>query len=249
MIPLDVVASNEKFVGVADFTGGRFPPGKMENPSSADGIVQAPGELAVLVANPEDQMIYFYKEGMAAPMGSFSNYSRKPRAVQVVDRSLKQHSPGVFQTTVKLRRPGTYRVAFFLDSPHVVHCFEQIEVEPSLTPEDASLPNIKVVPRPFTDHPLTREPFRVQFELRDRKSGLPADGLKDVRILAVQEPGVWQTFQAAKDLGGGLYEAQFTPPEPGMYHVYFECLSQKLALKSTRSLTLDVATVEGANVK
>src|SRR5258708_30164123 len=82
---------------------------------------------------------------MAAPMGSFSNYSRKPRAVQVVDKSLKQQSPGVFQTTVKMPRAGQYRVAFLLDSPRVVQCFDPIEVEPNAALVDANRPLVQVV--------------------------------------------------------------------------------------------------------
>ena len=49
-------------------------------------------------------MVYYYKEGMAAPMGSFSNYGRRPRAVRVVDRSLREQSPGIYRTEARLRR-------------------------------------------------------------------------------------------------------------------------------------------------
>ena len=63
-----------------------------------------------------DKTVYFYKEGMAAPMGSFSNYGCQPRAVLVVDRSLRERgSPGVYETTVRLRKPGEYDVVFFLE--------------------------------------------------------------------------------------------------------------------------------------
>lgn len=43
-------------------------------------------------------MIY-YSEGMAAPMGDFQNYQRVPRAVMVVDRSLREEALGVYSTT------------------------------------------------------------------------------------------------------------------------------------------------------
>ncbi len=248
MIPLDVVASGAESIGLADFTGGRFPPGKMANPSSADGIVQAPGELAVLVANPEDRMIYFYKEGMAAPMGSFSNYSRKPRAVQVVDKSLKQQSPGVFQTTIKMPRPGQYRIAFLLDSPRVVQCFDPIEVAPNTALADANQPSIRVV-FPQTRQAQFGKPFRVQFEVRDRISDAPVEGLQDIRIMAVKQPGSWQTSEHAESVGRGVYEAQFTPPEAGVYHIYFECLSHKLALTKSGYLFLDVVGAQGAGIK
>ena len=44
--------------------------------SLADVIVPAPEGDSVLVANPADRVIYYYSEGMAAPMGSFQNYRR-----------------------------------------------------------------------------------------------------------------------------------------------------------------------------
>ena len=34
----------------------------------------------MIVANPADKMIYYYTEGMAAPMGSFQNYRRVPES-------------------------------------------------------------------------------------------------------------------------------------------------------------------------
>ena len=74
------------------FPAGQNPPDKASRPSPAASIVQVPGANAVLVANPADRAIYFYKEGMAAPLGHFRNYNREPRAVLVVDRSLQERS-------------------------------------------------------------------------------------------------------------------------------------------------------------
>ena len=240
MIPLDVVESTDRQVGVADFTAGRFPPGQMTTPTSADGIVQAPGELAVLVANPEDQMIYFYKEGMAAPMGSFSNYSHQPRAVLVVDRSLKEVSPGTYQTTVKLRHSGMYRMAFFLDSPRVVQCFEQIEVAPNPRSKEDGGSLLEVVPHLFRQDPRAGETLRLQFELRDPDSGRLAEKPDDVLIRVIQEPGLSQIYEHSKKLGNGFYEAEFTLTETGMYHVYFECPSHKLAVSGSPYFSLQI---------
>ncbi len=77
----------------------------------------------MLVANPADRVIYYYSEGMAAPMGSFQNYRRNPRALMVVDRSLREVTSGVYSTTTKLPKSGIYDVAFLLDSPRITHCF------------------------------------------------------------------------------------------------------------------------------
>ena len=48
------------------------------------------------MANPADQAIYYYMEGMLAPMGSFNNYRREPKAVLIVDRSLRERAGRVF---------------------------------------------------------------------------------------------------------------------------------------------------------
>ena len=82
-------------------------------------MVPAPEGNSVLVANPADRVIYYYSEGMAAPMGSFQNYRRNPRAVMVVDRSLREVTSGVYSTTTKLPKSGIYDVAFLLDSPRI----------------------------------------------------------------------------------------------------------------------------------
>jgi YVTN family beta-propeller protein len=93
MIPLKTVGEAGKPVSVVDFPGGEHPPGRMAKGTPAAGVVQAPGAAAVLVANPEDKAVYYYKEGMAAPMGHFQTYGKEPRAALVVDRSLRETRP------------------------------------------------------------------------------------------------------------------------------------------------------------
>src|SRR3954454_20938179 len=88
------VPTARKRLRVVDCPGDRHPPARLPRPTPAAGIVQAPGENAVLVANPEDQIIYYYKEGMAAPLGHFQNYGKQPLAALVVNRSLRETRPG-----------------------------------------------------------------------------------------------------------------------------------------------------------
>lgn len=123
MAPLDVTGVPGTPVHVADFTGGDFPPKMVDQPSLATGLVRAPGASAVLLANPKDKAIYYYMEGMAAPMGHFENYGRQPRAVLAVDRSLRERRPGRYETTSRLGRPGAYDLVFFLNAPRMIHCF------------------------------------------------------------------------------------------------------------------------------
>lgn len=56
----------------------------------ADAISPTGEWTAVIAANPADRMVYYYMEGMIAPMGSYSTYGRVPRAVGIVDRSVRE---------------------------------------------------------------------------------------------------------------------------------------------------------------
>ena len=80
--------------------------------TGSDSDTTAP---TVITTNPADKAIYYYREGMAAPMGHFKNFKVEPRAVMVVDRSLREVEPGVYSTDVKLTRSGQFDVPFFLD--------------------------------------------------------------------------------------------------------------------------------------
>src|SRR4029079_1145888 len=118
------LATIGKEVDVTDFPGGEAAPRKGSEPVHADSIVLAPEGNSVILANPVDKSLYYYQEGMAAPMGNFQNYRREPLAVLVVDRSLRETKPGVYSTTIKLPVSGHYDVAFLNDSPRVSHCFD-----------------------------------------------------------------------------------------------------------------------------
>jgi YVTN family beta-propeller protein len=112
-------------VSVADFPGGQRAFGATGvAPVPADGIVQIPGENAVLVTNPADGQIYYYREGMAAPSGDLPGYSHTPRATLVIDHSLREVKPGIFSTLATMPKAGLYDVALFVDSPRAVTCFQ-----------------------------------------------------------------------------------------------------------------------------
>ena len=66
-----------------------------------------PGGGAVVAANRADKTVYYYAEGMMAPIGSFLNSSREPLAVRIVDRSIKETAPGFYSAEVEFSRPGT----------------------------------------------------------------------------------------------------------------------------------------------
>jgi YVTN family beta-propeller protein len=237
MIPLDVVGQEGRPVPLVDFPGGQHPPGRAPKPSPADGIVQAPGSAAVLVANPLDKAIYFYKEGMAAPMGHFRNYGKEPRAVLVVDRSLRETSPGTYETIVRLGPAGDYDLALLLDTPRLTHCFPvQIAENAALAAKRQPKIGVEILAR-STNVPVGQE-VPVRFRLTDPKTGAPKPGIGDARVLTFLVPGIWQQRHWAKDLGEGLYEVRFQPPEPGLYYVFLEVASAGMPFQKNPFLVL-----------
>jgi YVTN family beta-propeller protein len=245
MIPLDAIGTPGEAVPVIDFSGGHLPPGESTVPSPADAIVQAPGATAVLVANPADQVIYYYKEGMAAPMGSFKNYGRQARAVAVVDRSLHEIEPGVYETAVQLRRPGTYDLALYLDAPPQVHCFRfEVGENPALERRRAA-GTVDVRLLESSNRIATDAPVTVRFQVLDPTTGQPVERLEDLTALTFLAPGIWQERQRARPVpdaeAPGTYEIVFTPPDEGLYYVFFESPSVGMALNRSPSFILESA--------
>ena len=246
MVPLDRVGEEGAAVPVADFPAGQNPPGKGRRPSLASSIVQAPGEDAVLVANPADRSVYYYREGMAAPMGSFSNYGREPRSVLVVDRSLRERAPGVYEAIGRPRHAGRYRVAFFLDAPRTVQCFAvTVAEDPVLAERRRRERPVAVEPLIADRTALAGQPFSLRFRLTDPDTGGPADGLEDVTVLAFRAPGTWSVRQTARRVEAGVYEVRFAPPRAGSYYVSIQCPSRHLPFNRTPQVVLEVKAPAG----
>jgi DNA-binding beta-propeller fold protein YncE len=226
-----------KETALSRFPAGQRAPRDSQGRSVADAIVPAPEEGAVLVANPADKMIYFYTEGMAAPMGSFSNYRREPKALLVLDNSLRESARGEYTTTVRLGGPGTYDVAFLLDSPRLVKCFEiTVADNPSLPkPETVA---IKIEPISFTEAARVGESYRLRFKVLDSLSQQPHKSLTDVGVLVFLAPGIWQQRLLALAQGDGVYEISFVPPHAGVYYVHFQCPSLNVRLNQISPLIL-----------
>jgi YVTN family beta-propeller protein len=218
-----------KDVEVTEFPGGQIAPGKASPPVRADSMVLAPEGNAVIVANPGDKVLYYYTEGMAAPMGDFQNYKREPRGVLIVDRSLRETQAGIYTTTIKLPASGNYDVAVLADSPRVTHCFEAVaEINPLLKEE------LKVALR--IEHQMKEMKFPVgrnfplRFKLIETKTNKPKADLEDVRVLTFASGSVQQR-DLAKSLGGGVYEITLNLPESGFYMVFVESASMRVKFR------------------
>lgn len=231
------IADLGKEASITKFPAGQKAPAESRFTSLADAIVPAPEDGAVLVANPADKMIYYYTEGMAAPMGSFQNYKRDPRALLVVDNSLRETQRGVYTTSARLNTAGNFDVVFLLDSPRIINCFNLTVAEnPALPKKTDSAIRID----PLAKEALARvgEKFTLRFRLVETKTGTPKLNLEDVRVLVFLAPGIWQQRDLAKSTGDGVYETSFVPPNAGVYYVFVQSATLGLEFNQTTPLTL-----------
>ncbi|HJP90741.1 MAG TPA: cytochrome D1 domain-containing protein [Pyrinomonadaceae bacterium] len=238
------LSSLEKQVDVVKFPGGQLAPGSTDGfAASADAFVPAPEPGAMLFANPADTMIYYYSEGMAAPMGNFQNYRRVPRAVKVVDRSLREETLGVYSATSRLPKQGVYNVSLLLDSPRVVHCFEAVaKANPAIKDDERAALLIEYLNK---DASLsTGEDYKVRFRLTDSQKKHPKSSLKDVGVLVFSSPGLWQRRQIATSLGDGVYEVTVNVPDTGVYFLFVESPSQHVQYRQLPYLTLHARATE-----
>ena len=227
----------DKEVDITDFPGGQAAPRKGSEPVHADSIVLAPEGNSVILANPVDKVLYYYTEGMAAPMGNFQNYRREPLAVLVVDRSLRETKPGVYSTTIKLPVSGHYDVAFLNDSPRVSHCFDlSADANPALKEQKSVALRIEHQMKEMT-LPVGKD-FTFRFKLTDTTTGNPKSDLKDLRVLTFMSAGGWQRRDIATSVGNGMYEIKLNVPESGVYMLFFESASMGVKYKDLPYLML-----------
>ena len=229
---------------IVRFPGGQDAPADASMDASlADVMVPAPEGDSVLVANPADRVIYYYSEGMAAPMGSFQNYRRNPRAVMVIDRSLREIASGVYSTTTKLPKSGIYDVAFLLDSPRITHCFEA-EAKPNPDVRKEKQVALRVEYLDKEKQLRVGENYKLRFKLFDTATSKAKSDLNDVRVLTFLSSATWQKRDFARPAGDGVYELDIKVPQTGLYFVFVESKSQGVSFRQLPHLTLQTALSE-----
>ncbi|MCP3100502.1 YncE family protein [Myxococcus sp. K15C18031901] len=228
---------------VVQVTMGQRPPAEGRIPGRSDPIAALPEGNGVIVAGAADRALYLYQEGMMAPRGTHLNYGREPRAVLVLDRSLREVEPGVYTAGTTVRENGVYDVQFLLDNPRAIICAEW---KVGGVPEDASLSK----KRPLTLTPefdpkviLTAgvsTPLRFKLEVTPGFDAPPVQP-EEVRVLLFKTPGTWQSRTEPRALGQGLFEVDFTPPSPGQYKFVLGVESRNIDLGRLPHFTLGVA--------
>ena len=228
-----------KTATVQSFAAGESAPNQAGNLVIADSVVAAANEGTVFVVNPSDGSTYYYMEGMNAPSSNYRVFGSNPRAVTVVDRSLKEVEPGVYAGRVKIPVAGNYDVAFMLNNPKLLHCFSvQAKANPQIR---KTLDPLAVEFDERSRSVLAGTNLGLRFKLVDPATGLAKPGIKDASVMYFLAPGRGRTEVPVKDVGDGVYEADLQLPLPGAYYVYVGIPSMKLDYGKLPFFTLQAA--------
>lgn len=235
MINLSTLGKGRE-AAVQSFPAGSVAPGNVSDLVLADLTASAPAEGTVFVVNPAEGTTYYYAEGMNAPSSNYRVYGSSPRAVTVIDRSLKEVEPGVYSGRVKIPAGGKYDVAFMLQTPTILHCFSaQAETNPAL----AKTRDPVVVEFSNTERlAKAGDTLALRFKLVDPATHKAMAGVADVRVMYFLAPGRNRREVPAKEIGDGMYEAQLPLESAGAYYAYVGIPSLKMDYGKLPAFTL-----------
>ncbi len=226
-------------VGVLTVPIGDRPAGSTGAPTIGGALAPTPNGAAMLIPNPADDTVYFYTEGSKSALGGFQGHTLEPRAVQVVDRSLRQPSPGVYTGSIRIPQGKDFVVAFQLADRKLTHCFE-FSARATERPLDdpAARPEIEVLTADGSF--VAGSPVAYRFRLATA-DGRPIAELSDLSTLAVGTATGWRDRFAAVHVGDGVYEATLQLPAPGYYQLFFAVPSIGVGYADLPSRSVKVA--------
>lgn len=211
-------------VGVVSVPVGQYPPGADVAAFDGQSIQAVPTADGVVIGGHGERNVFFYREGMMAPMGAYQNSSRAPLALRVINASLREAGLGTFQAEFVPPLPGTYDLAMALESPRVTVC-TSFAVGGEVAP--APLPRLSArVLAP--DGPIVAG-RAVQLRVRVTRPGAGdtvAANLKDVQVLVYRPPGSFQVRLDAREAADGEYVVALTFPDSGRFRVLPRSLGQ-----------------------
>jgi hypothetical protein len=235
MINLSTLGGSDK-PAVNTFSAGSTPPSKVKDLSVAAGIAQASQEAAMLVVSPGDDTVYYYMEGMNAPMGAFQNYGHRPRAVEIANRALKETAPGVYTAVIRIPASGTFDVAYLNESPRFLHCFAFTAQPSPLIKADTKPLAVTYLNEPGSVKAGSSMPLR--FRLSDPATGGWRANLQDVRVLYYRAPNYGRRIVPARHVEEGIYEAELPMDQAGAYYIFVGAPSEKVNYKDLSFLTV-----------
>lgn len=115
-----------------DFSPLRIQAGVIDSDPSEDSHVFSPvsGETSMFILNDKDKKIYYYKEGMMAPVGSSPSYGLELKAGYVIKNYLKEKKVGVYETSVDVPKTGKYLISLLMKDQSSFYC-KTVDLEAS----------------------------------------------------------------------------------------------------------------------
>jgi YVTN family beta-propeller protein len=216
-------------LSVTQIQAGEKPPSALpDSIGVAAMIAPVPEQNGVMIANAPGKTIYYYVEGMMVAMGTLDNYRRIPKALMILDRSLHETAPGIFEAPVTIEKPGNYDVAVMLDQPRIIHCFTaKLDGKLSEAKQKEQL-KVKLEWLPLKTQALANVETLLSFKLQDTISGKPISGIQDARLLAFEPPGLWQKREWLQEVNPGIYQAAVVFPHAGSFNLLVEAQSSGL---------------------
>lgn len=247
---IDINELKNNNISSLDIQAGRLAPSIVPNEIGvADMIAPTPGGNAVLIANAADRMLYYYQEGMMAPMGTFSNYKRIPLALMILDRSLAETAPGVYSAPVKLSKSGRFDVPILIDQPRLINCFQITVAEQPGAKNVVTDINVQVEAMFNNRDYFPGQLQTLNFRITDSISKQPIQGLNDVQALVIEPPGVWQQRHRLKEIGEGIYSFKQSFPHVGSYNLMLEIPSRGVRYTDLQPTMLQISHVEAGEAK
>ncbi|MGK3987144.1 YncE family protein [Sorangium sp. So ce136] len=214
---------------VVEVQVGQLAPRAAKGGGSAAPFAVVPEGNGAIIASPADKVLYYYVEGMMAPLGTLSNYGREPRAALIEDRSLKEVQPGVYATTVQLGDEGVHDVELLIRGRRVAACLEAT-VAPSAVPAEDRSPGLTV--EPLFDAGVDLEvskPATLRFRAKPKASAPPLEA-KEMKVMIFRFPVGFRDTVLPRAEADGAFSVTFTPPEPGQYRLLLEAESRHAPL-------------------
>lgn len=235
---IDLTQLNQEKAVINRILGGQKAPGESGYNSIADPIFPRHGNH-LFITSPADQYVYFYMEGMKAPMGGFQTYNHIPKAVIVVDRSLREEAPGEYTAKMKIPHSGEYQVAFLMDIPRIKHCFYFSAASNPNTSFKNSPKELLVENISDQKTAKIREEYLLKFKLIDSQPQKKYPKISDVNLIVTQASGQWQKKYRAR-AEGDSYQASLTLPRKGLFYIFLNIPSLKIFPSDLPPLTLEV---------
>jgi hypothetical protein len=252
-------ASQATLLSLADLRQGRAravrvatgaapePMGLVVGPALDAQLMQpVPQGTGMYVANPLDGQIYQYAEGMMAPVGSYSNYRRSPRALFVLDDGLQATGPGEYRATLHPPKGGSYELVLSGVQPRFAAC-EMLQL-PAVA-EAAPITRVPGLKVQLVDVSAGVRPgsVRVRARLVGNQAGEVARTVPDLTLLAFDKRSGWQDRRPMRADETGLYEAVLEAPQDAHLDLRASSMSGDLPFQAGALGSVQVTTLAEAS--